>query len=198
MKQAKQWMLAAIILTCGTIISCNGNGIEKNETTANKDTQPEMTANDSIIATVTQYLADSIGNQYSAAEICIPDIDIVNIDNNGGDEITVLGDFWVFNYNISGDTLKTVSGGNHPGMITLSRKDNQLSITSFEQVADGSGNLPSARRIFGKYFDQYSRNSANTERREQIRRRDILNYIKEHGLNVKMYQDYGWDPIRLE
>ena len=43
----------------------------------------------------------------------------VEVDESDSADVRVWGDFWVFNYNISGDTLKTVSGGDHPGLFHL-------------------------------------------------------------------------------
>ena len=51
-----------------------------------------------------------------AAELCryIPDHELLERSEN-----FMTPDFWVFWYNVSGDTLQTVSGGSHAGRMTL-------------------------------------------------------------------------------
>ena len=58
---------------------------------------------------IDRYLADSIGSQYAKGEHCVPIHSIVRVDERNSEDILVWGDFWVFNYNQVGDTLKCVS-----------------------------------------------------------------------------------------
>ena len=109
----------------------------------------------------------------------------------------VWGDFWVFNYNLAGDTLKTVSGGNHPGLMHLKKTANGYEVTAFDAVEDGTGNLESAKRIFGDKFDSYQEISSLQEKREDMRLRFTADYVKEHGLSATMLQDYGWPAVAL-
>ena len=109
----------------------------------------------------------------------------------------VWGDFWVFWYNASGDTLKCVSGGNHAGMMTLDYKEGTFSVTSFVQVADGAGYTPSAKRIFRDHYDIFSNMHSNQDVREAVRREQITEYIKNNGLKFSYYQDYGWPAVKL-
>ena len=103
------------------------------------------------------------------------------------------GDFWVFNYKQDGDTLKTVSGGDHPGMMIVKKNENgEFVVASFEQVEDGAGNLESAKRIFGEMYDAFHSLNSNEEAREKVRAKSIANYVKANNLPVKYYQDFGW------
>ncbi len=79
-----------------------------------------ITVNDTIIVeketnyfpAIERYFVNQIGKQYAEAEYCVPFQKIVSVDERDAENILVWGDFWVFNYNRSGDTLKTVSGDN--------------------------------------------------------------------------------------
>jgi hypothetical protein len=109
----------------------------------------------------------------------------------------VLCDCWVFWYNIAGDTLKCVSGGNHSGLMSLVVKDGKYTVTSFEQSVDGAGNEASARRIFGSYFDIYQNMHSNEQVREAVRQEQLGEYVKFNGLPYRYYQDYGWPAVEL-
>ena len=123
MKQMKLWMMAAI-LACGAacVTSCNNNGNANAEKAASTDSVDavEMMNHFPFLPALNQYLVDSIGSQYAPGEVCIPCPTIVACDNADSDSaMLVYGDFWVYNFNIAGDTLKTVSGGDHPGVMRV-------------------------------------------------------------------------------
>ena len=148
---------------------------------------------------ISEYLVKEIGSQYSPGEVCIPVLMIVSTKEQNAEEALVWGDFWVFNYNLAGDTLKTVSGGNHSGCMTIVRANNDspLRMTSFEQTEDGAGYEASAKRIFGKHFDVYQNMHSNQDVREAVRKEQLKEYVKHHNLNARYYQDFGWAAVAL-
>ena len=109
----------------------------------------------------------------------------------------IWGDFWVFWYNVSGDTLLTVSGGNHAGRMTLRYENGKPQVTDFEQTEDGAGNEAGAKRIFGDHYDIYWNMHSNERVREAVRQEQLGEYIRCHGLNIRYYQDYGWPAVEL-
>lgn len=170
------------------------------------------------------YLVREIGSQYLKGELCVPVVMIVAGEEAQADtektqkteqaEQTVqtvqteqaeqknptariLLDSWVFWYNLEGDTLKTVSGGNHSGCMTIVMDGGKLQVTSFEQAADGAGYLPSAKRIFGDYYDIYHNIHSNPNVSEAIRRLQLKDYLRRHHINANCYQDYGWPAVSL-
>ena len=156
--------------------------------------------NPEFFAALSSYLVDSIGSQYAPGEMCIPCATVVACDqwttDSVVDSVVVLGDFWVFNFNVAGDTLKTVSGGDHPGKMCLKKNEKgEFEVISFEQVEDGSNNLQSAKRIFGEMYEAFHSINSDQETREQVRAIFIAKYVKDNKLPVKYYQDYGW-PAR--
>ena len=138
------------------------------------------------------YLVSEIAPDYLQGELCVPTIMIVAEDSN-----RVWCDCWIDWFNLSGDTLKSVSGGNHSGCMTLAEQDNTWRVTSFEQTEDGARNITSAKRIFGSHYDIYNNMHSNEAVREACRRLQLRNYVSRHGLNVHYYQDFGWPAVEL-
>ena len=146
---------------------------------------------------ISDYLVKEIGVQYRHGEICIPTLMIVSTQEISADQAWVWGDFWIWWYNQEGDTLMTVSGGNHSGLMTVLQQDGKFEVTSFEQTVDGAGNDASARRIFRSHYDVYQNMHSNQDVREAVRREQLSEYVKSYNLNVHYYKDYGWDAVKL-
>ncbi len=196
MKTMKFWMMAAILFcSIGGFTSCHG-GTSKEQLAAITD---ETRPGDCEYA-IAAYLTDSIASQYSPGEVSIPCIQMVELDESHPyDSVVVWGDFWVFNYNVVGDTLKMVSGGAHPGKMTIKPSSERgLVVTAFDRVGDGSNYLPSAKRIFGDKFDAFQAIYSNADKREEVRASQIADYVKANNLAVKYYQDYGWPARELK
>ena len=193
MKKMKSWMLAAILF-CGASMlpSCNGTATA-DKTDDDTAAVVETTGSDAFFPVMLQYLVDSIGVHYAQGEICIPSCRAISINETNPDSLLVLGDFWVFNYNQVGDTLKCVSGGSHPGKMVFQKDEKgEYVVTLFDQVEDGARNIESAKRIFGDMYNFFDTVNSDEKSRERIRAEYIANYVKEHNLPVKYYQDYGW------
>ena len=201
MKHSKKlWMLAAILF-CGTILMSCGNKKAKEQP---KEVQEEVVQIEKVVsdaelcnAAVDDYLVNVIGKNYAEAVYCIPCPIFVSTDDGNKEDVLVWGDFWVFNYDVAGDTLKTVSGGSHPGLMHVKKTDNGFEVVGFDAVEDGAGNMESAKKIFGEHFDSFWEINSNQEKREDIRLHFIADYVKKHNLPVKMVQDYGWPAVAL-
>lgn len=194
MEKMKSWMLAAILFCgVGCFVSCNGNANADKEAVDTVTVADASTGGDVLMDAIEKYLVDSIGSHYAPGEMCIPVIAMTCSDGLKADSVFMWGDYWVFNYNVAGDTLKCVSGGNHSGKMLLKKNDNgEFQVVSFEQVEDGHGNQESAKRIFGEYYDAYQGANSDENYREKARAISIADYVKAHKLPVKYYQDYGW------
>ena len=201
MKHSKLWMLAAILICGASLVSCGNKKAKEQikEVQEEAIVQVEEVVSDAELcnAAMEDYLVNAIGKNYAEAEHCIPCPFIISTDDGNKDDVLVWGDFWVFNYDIAGDTLKTKSGGNHPGLMHLKKTDNGFEVTNFEEVEDGAGNLESAKRIFGEHFDAFWEINSNAEKRENMRLQLVADYVKKHNLPVKMLQDYGWPAVAL-
>ena len=146
---------------------------------------------------IDRYLVNDIGKHYAEGEHCVPIHSIVRVDERNAEDILVWGDFWVFNYNQVGDTLKCVSGGSHPGLMHIRQTENGFDVTGFDQVEDGANNLPSAKKIFGDKYDAFHAINSDAEARERLRAEGLAVYAQKHNLSVTMYQDYGWPAKKL-
>lgn len=142
---------------------------------------------------INDYLVSEIGEHYLKGELCVPSMIAVHEE-----EGLFMGDFWVFWYDQAGDTLKCVSGGNHAGVMTLRGENGGYKVTAFEQTVDGAGNVASAKRIFGEYFDIYQNIHSNENVREAVRKEQLREYVKQNGLGAKYYQDYGWPAVAID
>lgn len=164
---------------------------------ANKEINKETNKETNYFPAIDRYLVNEIGKHYAKGEHCVPIHSIVTVDERNGEDILVWGDFWVFNYNQVGDTLKCVSGGSHPGLMHIRQTENGFEITGFDQVEDGSRNLQSAKKIFGDKYDAFHTINSDVEAREKLRANGLAVYAKNHNLNATMYQDYGWPAKKL-
>ena len=141
---------------------------------------------------ISDYLVSEIGEQYQKGELCIPTLQMIHEEDG-----LFMGDFMVLWYNAVGDTLKCVSGGNHAGAMTMSKENGKYKVTGFEQAVDGAGNMASAKRIFGSYYDIYENVHASERVREAVRQEQLKEYVKRNNLNVRYYQDYGQPAVEL-
>jgi len=145
---------------------------------------------------MSSYLVKQIGSQYLQGEICIPVLSVVAAEETDSVTAHIWCDTWVFWYDAAGDTLKTVSGGNHSGCMTLHKDvEGKLAVTGFLQTVDGAGNDESARRIFGSHYDVYHNIHSNHDVSEAIRQEQLREYADRYGLDFGCYQDYGHDPV---
>ena len=184
------------------IAACNNTGAPRQSGDglaqgAEQETAEE-TRETNYFPAIDRYLTDSIGSQYAKGEHCVPIHSIVRVDERNTEDILVWGDFWVFNYNQSGDTLKCVSGGSHPGLMHIRQTEKGFEVTAFDQVEDGSRNLPTAKKIFGDKFDTFKTINSDEKNRERLRAEGLATYAKKNGLAVTLYQDYGWPAKKLK
>ena len=215
MKKKLAILLSAMLVLMFTFAACGNNAAEEVAEDAAEATEEAATeeltdpvkgelygysGDDPVQAAVYQYLVEEIGPQYEFPEgaISIPIVQLVDEDVDSDDgEAEVKGDFWILNYVIEGDTLKCVSGGNHPGKMELIQVGEGYSVQEFEQVGDGSNFEPSAKDIFEEKYDTFMEVNSDQEARESFRQQIMIDYIKANGLAVTKYQDEGWDPVEL-
>ncbi len=146
-----------------------------------------------------RYLIDTFGPHYDQADVSIPCPVIVAEDESNREDIRVYGIFWLFNYDLNGDTLENTSGGSYPGVMHLKSVDtgDGYEVVSMDVVEDGSGYTESAKKLFGEYYDAFSKAVSDDQLREETRAQIIANYVAANDLAITAYQDYGWDPVSL-
>ena len=151
-----------------------------------------------MYAEIADYLIKTCGSHFEEAGVCIPYFEKVAVDDSNKDDIIFYGSFWVENYDQKGDTLECVSGGNFPGAIHLKKLDKGYDVSKMDAVEDGSNFDTSAKKIYGKYYDDFMKIYSNDEESKKVRKQFISDYVKANNLDIKAYKDYGWDPVSLD
>ena len=168
------------------------------EAKAGRELPPyEYTGDDPVMAEVHRYIVDELASHYDRSDVSIPCVTEVYTDKTNKDDIVVYGDFWIYNYDLLGNTLMMMSGGSYPGAIHLKEDRDGYTVTSFDEVEDGSGYTPSAKRIFGEHYDAFAKAVSDDKKNEETRAQTIADYVSANGLSITQYQDYGWDPVQL-
>ena len=143
------------------------------------------------------YMTDELSKGYPDCQVSIPCPVIIAEEETDKSDIRVYGNFWIFNYDLNGETLECASGGSYPGCIHIEDTDEGYKVTSMDVVEDGSGFTESAKKIFGKYYDSFMKDGEDEKLREETRAQIIANYVAANNLNITAYKDYGWDPVKL-
>ena len=199
MKKIALIIAAVVAVLSVTSCKCCSDKCKKAEPAEAEAAEAEAADVVTPIDVVEQYLVDEIAPNYAPGQFSIPVTIYSTVDESNPEEPVVLGDFWILNYNQAGDTLKCVSGGNHAGKLVLKKaEDGSLAVAEFEQVADGSDNLPSAKRIFGELFDAFAAANSNQEVRDSLIKCAITDFVKKDDLPINYFQDYGWPAIKIE
>ena len=186
-----------LIFLCTALVMCLAGGCRNNKTAPAIATEEETAPVENFFTAIDDYLT-GLGASYAPAEITIPYYSFTSVDDSNPDDILVWGDFWVFNYNKNGDTLETVSGGNHPGRFHLKKDaDGHYTVNGFDAVGDGSQFLPTAKEIFGERFEEFAEAQSNDEVKEHARGRAISDYVRSHDIPVKYYKDFGWPAVEI-
>lgn len=152
---------------------------------------------ESFFTELYDYVED-FNKYYDEADVSIPCVRILEMDESDNSDIKVYGDFDIYNYNLDGDTLSCVSGGNYPGLIHVAMDDEgDYEVTGFDVVLDGNQFEASAKEIFGDKYDAFIKMNSDQDDREKVRAQIISNYVFANNLDIKYYQDYGWDKVEL-
>ena len=177
---------AVVSLCAMTIAASCGQRQAKNET-----------SEETVYTAIDRYITETIGEGYDTADYSIPFHSYAVVDESDPEDIKVLGDFWLLNYNLSGDTLKTASGGAYPGKMHVRKTGDRYEVTSFEPVGDGSEFTPTAKSIFGDKYEEFAAANSDENAREAARLKAVEEFVKANKLSVKFLQDYGWPAVEI-
>lgn len=210
MKKSLLTILALLMLLAFTVAftgcgeSDDADDIEEKTEAVDDDDEDDddvkygLESDDPVELAIKEYLADEIADDYDEADACIPVIHIINTDYTDESDIKCLGVYWVYNYNIEGDTLKCVSGGEYPGCIHLKKEDvDDYEVTAFDQVEDGADYDPSAKKIFGDFYQELIKYGADEKTKDEDRLYAVTDYVNLNGLKCTKFQDEGRDPVEL-
>lgn len=188
------FMTLLSVATIALVSSCRQRGGGDNQPIPGEETD---VVSETVYTAIGRYIVDTLGEGYEPSEYSIPFYSYTVADFDNPDDIQVLGDFWLYNYNKAGDTLKTVSGGAYPGKMHVKKTETGHVVTSFEAVGDGSEFTPTAKRIFGDKYDEFMAANSDDVAREAARLDAIKVFVKANGIPVKYYQDFGWPAVEI-
>ena len=169
-----------------------GTGTAEGELPAYEYPGPEL-----FYSVLYQYLIDELAGNYPKSQVSIPCPVIVKMDESDKSDIRVYGNFWIFNYDLNGETLECTSGGSYPGCIHVKNTEEGYEAVSMDVVEDGSGFTESAKKIFGDNYDAFMKDGEDEKLREELRAQIVANYVAANDLNITAIKDYGWDPVTL-
>ncbi len=205
------FLIAALSIALGLSACSIGSGASSNNSSSTstsadnaKKSKAEVDGSaygyagvDPAEAAVYKYMAEDVSKHFDKADASIPIVNIVHVDYTNPDEVLVYGDFWINNYNIEGDTLMCVSGGDFPGVMHLSRDGDGYTVSSFDMVSAGAEFDPSAKQLFSEHYNAFMKVYSDEEARKELRTITVSDYVNLNGLAVTQYQDYGWEPVKL-
>ncbi len=176
-----------------------GGEAESDEASADIVELPEYEYPDtaSVYHEVFRYLLEYSQDMISGGSVTIPYAVEIAKDESDEDDIRIYGDFWVYSYDLDGDTLVSVSGGDFPGVMHIKKSDGRYQVTSFDAVEEGEAMNSSAQELFGDYYDKLMEVMGDGQASENDRTAIISEYVIYNGLPITQYQDYGWDPVEL-
>jgi|GEM_PF-1503353 len=155
-----------------------------------------FTGEDPYMQPIFTYFEENIKDMYPEADIFLPEFDIFREDDSDPEDIKVWGNFWVSKYNYRGTTLMAMSGGSYPGCMHLKADGDGYVVTSAEFVEDGTNYDDSLKKIFSD-DELMAAFQASGDDMMDVRANTAHSYAEQTGLNIRAYQDYGWDPVQI-
>lgn len=121
-----------------------------------------------------------------------------------GDNVVFFGDMCIEQYVKVGDILESMSGGGIYFKAVLEKEGEGYSVKKF-QIAEGDGAMfwDSIIKLMKGYpkaqerLENSVRDEKEQEEAEEERKRVIRQYVKNNGLIIHYYKDYGWDKVKL-
>lgn len=161
------------------------------------------TGSDPVEAAVSAWTAQAGQSRFLTenGSVSIPAPVILKTEEADETHLRVYGDFWVFNYVLSGRTLTCISGGEIPAVLTLEKSGDGWTVAGAEEAGDGEDYAADLIR-----FSQgdpeleegfFAASDGDGDLVKNARHRWILDYVTANGLEAEAYQDYGWDPVPL-
>lgn len=157
--------------------------------------EAEYQGKDSREKAVYEYLKEKRDRSCSDDTIHVPFLDIYKIVEKE-DTVKVYGSFWTEGYYRYGNILKSGCGGCEPGVVHLKKKDGEYSVTKMEVAGDGTEYAPSIRKMC-KEEPFIAEKMIEEEFPDEMKKKNLTEYVKRNYLDIDYYQDYGWDLQKL-
>ena len=160
------------------------------------------TGSDPIEAAAAEYAAGFQSDyRVSDVSVCVPAPVILRTEKTDDDHCLVYGNFWIFNYELNGDVMECISGGEAPGVIALAQNGGEWTVTDFDRVGDGDDYSRDIIRVSGddETLKQafYESGNGGGDLLTGVRERFLRDYVTSNGLGITAYRDYGRDAVPL-
>lgn len=156
------------------------------------------TGGNPYLEAISAYFTAECGEKETGA-VYIPVPVILKIEENK-DETLVYGCFWDFWYEKEEKSLFCINGSENTGRFHLKRRENAYEVTYFQQVRDGGDYTEDLEELCGEdraLYNAFLTRETREDRREELRRDLISQYVRDNRLEIESYQDFGWEPVML-
>jgi len=163
----------------------------------------EYTGSDEIMKAVCDCLCSSEKssgrNAYQNA-VYIPYPVILKV-NEKDNKVKVYGNFYSGHYELYGNQLNDVGGGESPAVITFQREaDKSLTFIEMKTAGDGTyygKDIKEFCKGIQGLYEEFMDHDSIRQRANEIRIQMISEYEKANHLGIEYIKDYGWDPIKI-
>ena len=164
-----------------------------------KVTLPDYVSSGSALnKAIDKAILDEVNVYFEKKALALPIAIIVDTDDSDKNDIKIWGDFWVLNFSVKGDKFFTENGGSFPGCIHLKEENGKYTVVKYEHAVDGEGFNDSILKICEGDEARANKFYSTDEKREEILKELLSEYVNENKLDITMYQDYGWEPVKLD
>lgn len=151
----------------------------------------QYAGHDAVKAALTEYVMSEFTPLEDDPDVTIPVVNVIAMDYSKDGETLVWGSFSVYNYELRGDTLVSISGGEYPGFARLKRTGDGYEVDSFEVIGEKTKNTAAVKKALGKHYNTFKKIEGDVALREKIRAKTIADYVHSHDLAITKYQATG-------
>ncbi len=149
------------------------------------------TGDDLCTRAIIDYMNREIRPLYSDYDVYIPVPVILGQRETSSQEITVVGNFWSYGFELYGRSLFLTCGGETPAVFHLRVNDGTAEIVSVEQAGDGDEYAEDIAR-FAKENEIEESLFLDENRRDALCISTVAEYIRTNSLMVDNLYQYGW------
>ena len=160
------------------------------------------TGDDEVIKAICPYMESKTKKMYAMDKNCIwiPEFMIYEKVKKDG-YLYVFGNFWIEYYQINGMIMESVAGGEHPARIKLKKTKQGYKVVEYIETGDGllyMEGIKNFTKDFPGVYDKFIKKQEQPrDSRDEITRKYLKMYVEENNLDIKYYQEYGWDPVEI-
>lgn len=156
------------------------------------------TGGNPYIEAISAYFTAERGEKEAEAVYILVPV-ILKVEESG-DETLVYGCFWDFWYEKEEKNLFCINGSGSTGRLRLKHEKDAYDVVAFERARDGGYFTEDLKEICGEdsaLYGAFLTKETREDRREELRKELIKQYVWDNRLEIESYQDFGWEPVML-